>query len=456
MISTLILQNLLHSTEYWRKVLPHLKPEYFHHSGESLIFKTFEAYASKYNAPPTMDALTIELDGSIGDDQMMAKSISEALESITQLSGEVQSLEWLADKTEEFCQEQALHNALRRAIKVLDGEEKDIDKKALPRLLDEALGITFDTRVGHDYLEDAMERWEERVRVEARLPFDIAYLNKITKGGLLTKTLTCFMAPSGVGKSIVMCHMAASHLMAGKNVMYVSCEMSEHRLAERIDMNLMDCTDDDLLAMSREEFTKRIEKIRKRSGAGKLYFKEYGTGTVGVASIRALLNDAKRKKGFVPDVLYVDYLNIMISSRIKMGGSVNSYTYVKFIAEELRALAIEFGIPIITATQVNRDGYDNSDIGMTETSESMGLVHTLDLFLAMIQTEELQSLNQILFKQLKNRYRDENRDRKFIVGLDKSKMKLYDVESSAQKGLSKDEPVTPAKKATSRDFSLFS
>lgn len=453
MLSSVILQNLLHSSDYWRRALPYLKTEYFEHPGEKLLFEQIEAFSTKYKSQPTLDALAIEANQAIGDNQELEKMVDEALGSIATLDGEVQTTEWLVDKTEEFCREQALHNALRKAIMVLNGEDKTVPKGALPKLLDEALGITFDMRIGHDYFDDWEERWDEMHRDSVRLPFDIQFFNKITKGGIYQKTLTCFMAASGVGKSIMMCHMAASHLAMGKNVMYVSCEMSEHRLAERIDMNLMDMSDEDIFKLSKEEYRARLERVKSRMKPGKLVFREYPTSSVGVAHIRALLNDAKRKTGFVPDVLYVDYLNIMISTKVKDRG--NTYALVKAIAEELRGLAVEFNIPIVTATQVNRGGYDNSDFGMENTSESMGLVHTLDLFMALIQTEELASQNQVLVKQLKNRYRDENRDRRFVVGMDKSRMRVYDVEATAQKGLNKDPPPKrgPEKKAGFKDFS---
>ena len=410
-----------------------------------------------------MDALEIELSERIGEDPMLAKATEEAIKEIYQVSGEVPDPKWLLDKTEEFCQEAAMHNALRRCIKILDGADKELTKHAIPKLMDEALGICFDSFIGHNYFRDWEARWEEMHRESARYPFDIAYLNKITKGGIYQKTLTCLMAASGIGKSIVMCHMAASHLAMGFNVMYVSCEMSEFRLAERIDMNLLDLSDQDIAGLSKEDYKARLDRAHKRmKGTGQLYFKEYPTSGVGVAHIRALLNEAKRKAGFVPDVLYVDYLNIMKSTRIK--DRSNTYAYVKDIAEELRGLSVEFNIPIITATQVNRGGYDNSDIDMSNTSESMGLVHTLDLFLALIQTEELANQNQILVKQLKNRYRDENQDRKFVVGMDKSRMRLYDVEASAQKGLSqmdgasqKSSDRLPVRgRLPKKDFSTFS
>lgn len=454
MISKLILQNLLHTNEYWKRVLTHLQPEYFDDPGENLVFRVISAYATKYNAPPTMDALAIEVDSTIGPDAQLAQAAESAMGDLDQISGEVQDTQWLVDRTEKFCQEQALHNALRRAILVLDGKDKELDKGSLPKLLDAALGITFDNRIGHDYFGDWAERWEEMHKDSVRIPFDLHYLNKITKGGIYQKTLTCLMAPSGVGKSIAMCHMAAGHLAMGLNVMYVSCEMSEFRLAERIDMNLMNMTDEEVAGLSKEQYKARLDKARSRMKAGRLLFKEYPTSEVGVAHVRNLLTEAKRK-GFVPDVLYVDYLNIMKSTRIK--DRSNTYTYVKDIAEELRGLAVELNLPIITATQVNRDGYDNSDISMTNTSESMGLVHTLDLFLALIQTDELAHQNQILVKQLKNRYRDEKRDGKFIVGMDKSKMKMYDVEPAAQKGLTQDTAAPPpVRNQTKRDFSDFS
>lgn len=463
MLPSLIIQQLLDTEEYWRRVLPHLKAEYFDHPGDKVLFGAIEAYANKYNSTPPRDALMVELSERVGDDVDLESHVQTSLNELSQLTGEVQSIQWLVDKTESFCQEAALHNAVRRAIRVLDGQEKDIPKGMLPKILDEALGITFDTRIGHDYFKDWEERWEEMHRDSVRLPFDIEFLNKITKGGIYQKTLTCFMAASGVGKSIMMCHMAAANLAMGKNVMYVSCEMSEFRLAERIDMNLMGLTDDEVRAMSKEEYKAKLERVKARMKPGRLVFKEYPTSTVGVAHIRALLNEAKRKDGFVPDVLYVDYLNIMISTKVK--DRSNTYSLVKAIAEELRGLSVEFNIPIVTATQVNRDGYSASDFGMENTSESMGLVHTLDLFLALIQTEELAQQNQVLVKQLKNRYRDENRDKKFVIGMDKSKMKVYDVEASAQRGLNATDRPKPSGGAqnlpkpgggTKRDFSAFS
>lgn len=457
MISRLILQHLVHSKEYWRKVLPYIKPDYFSDPAEKITFETLSTYIQKYGGPPSLEALQIEVDRAVGSNQLLAEQSSQVVDSLG-VPNDLESMQWLVDRTEEFCQDQAIQNSLRKSIEILDGRDKKLGKGAIPQLLQDALSVCFDASIGHDYYDDWKARFDEYHRIESQIPFDIAYLNKITDGGLRKKTLFAWMAPSGVGKSIMMCHMAAAHLSAGYNVMYISCEMSEYRLAERIDMNLMDYTSHDLRNTTLEVFQKKLERNRERSKNGKLIFKEYPTSTIGVPHVRHLLNEAKTKKGFVPDVLYVDYLNIMISARIKQDGN-NGYAAVKAIAEELRGVAVEYNIPIVTATQVNRGGYNNSDIDMTNTSESMGLVHTLDYFLAMISTEELSEQNQILIKQLKNRYRDENMDRKFVIGLDKSKMRLFDLEESAQKGLQKDPEEKTVKKqglGQRKDFSSFS
>lgn len=459
MIERLILQNLLHSDEYWRKVLPYLKSEYFSDRSDRLVFELIRDYTDKYSKPPTPDALAIEVDHNVGPDELLAE---KSITAVAQLKGEPEpnDLQWLVDKTEEFCQDQAIQNGLRASIKILDGEDKVHDKGHIVQLMSNALGVSFDTSIGHDFLEDWQERYAFYHRTEARIPFDISYLNKITNGGIYRKTLTVFLGGTGAGKSLIMCHMAAANLAMGLNVLYITNELSEEMVAQRIDANLLDVTIDELSELPISTYQGRIEKLKAKT-KGKLVIKEYPTSSAGAANFRHLLNELRIKKNFVPDIIYVDYLNICVSSRMKMGGSVNSYTYIKAIAEELRGLAVEFNVPIVTATQLNREGFTNSDPGLEHTSESFGLPATADLMIAMTTNEELADLGQLLLKQLKNRYRDENIDRRFLIGIDKPKMKLYDLEDTAQKTLGSTGPAptsqAPEKsKLDLRKFSDFS
>jgi archaellum biogenesis ATPase FlaH len=344
---------------------------------------------------------------------------------------EESKIEWLVDKTEHFCQEKAIYNAVLGSISILDGKDKTHDKGQIPKILSDALAVSFDSSVGHDYLENSDDRYEFYHRKEEKIPFDLDYFNKITKGGLPAKTLNIALAGTGVGKSLFMCHVAASCMVQGKNVLYITMEMAEEKIAERIDANLLNVTVDDLVNLSKEMYDKRIAKLREKT-VGKLIIKEYPTAAASVTHFRTLLNELNLKKSFVPDIIFVDYLNICCSSRVKAGSNVNSYTYVKAIAEELRGLAVEFGLPIVSATQTTRSGYTSSDPGLEDTSESFGLPATADLMFALISSEELEELGQIMVKQLKNRYSDPTQYKRFSLGIDRAKMRLYDVEQSAQ------------------------
>jgi replicative DNA helicase len=429
LISLVILQNLISSADYWRKVKPYLIPDYFDEPGEKLIYQCISDYIERYGNPPPVDALRIEMDELSGLDENLVKNTQNIIDNLAH--PEKVEQDWLVDKTEEFCQERAITLALRKAIQVLDGGDKVLDKGAIPDLLRDALAVSFDVSIGHDFLEDWEQRFEAYRTTETHIPFDIDYLNKITQGGVYRKTITILMAGSGVGKSICLCHMAAANLAAGLNVLYISCELSELRLAERIEMNLMDISDHDLSKLSREAYERKVQIMKSRY-KGKLIFKEYPNSTAGTAHFRHLLAELKTMKNFVPDVIYIDYLNIMVSSKMKMTSNMNSYTWVKSITEEVRALAVDLNVPIFTATQVNRAGYDNGDLDATNTSESMGLVHTADLFLALHANDDMKRDKQIMVKQLKNRYRDENKDNKFLIGMDKDRMRLFNLEDSAQ------------------------
>lgn len=424
-----IFSHLVSNETYARRVMPYLVPEYFQEQSDKVLFTLIGSYMMKYNQLPSKEALLIDLsntDGLSGDVYKAAE------ESITTLeSSDVTSEQWLLDTTEKFCQDKAIYNAIRDSIEIMDDKSGKFTRSAIPELLSQALGVSFDNNIGHDFLEDAEARYEFYHNTVNRLSFDIDMLNVITKGGTPSKTLNMILAATGVGKSLVMCHMAAHNLLQGRNVLYITMEMAEERIAERIDANLMNVTLDDLVTLDKATFMKKAGRIKNKSN-GKLIIKEYPTSSAGVANFRHLLNELKLKKGFVPDVIYVDYINICISSRLKMGANVNSYTLIKAIAEELRGLAVEFGVPIWSATQTNRAGYDNSDISLSETSESSALNSTVDFMLAIMQTEQLALLNQYLAKQLKNRYGDINKNKKFVIGVDKDYMKLYNVEDSAQ------------------------
>jgi replicative DNA helicase len=428
-IEKLILKNLLGNDTYIRKVLPFLKEEYFSNNDERVLFKTVNDFILKYNQYPTQDALVVEIESlPIHDDSL--KNIKTLLAEIT-TSKEETSLDWLTENTEKFCQEKAIYNAIMHTINILNGDDKKQNKGAIPQLLSDALSVSFDPNIGHDYLEDFSDRYETYHRVEEKIPFDLDYFNRITKNGLPRKTLNIFLASTGVGKSLFMCHMAASCLNQGKNVLYITLELAEVEVAKRIDANLLNITMDNLLALPKDTYEKRVSSLKIKTN-GKLIVKEYPTASASAIHFKSLLNELYLKKTFRPDIIFIDYINICTSSRIRAGSQHNSYTLIKSIAEELRGLAVEYDVPIVSATQANRNGYNNSDIGLEDTSESFGLPATADFMVALISTEELEKLNQIMVKQLKNRYASIEVNKRFVLGIDRSKMKLYDTEDSSQ------------------------
>ena len=432
MLEEIIFSHLLFNEEYSRRVIPFLKNDYFQTRTNKILFELIDGYVKTYNVVPSKEALNTKLQSldNISEDEF--KSCSDL---ISKLEADLKtSVDWLCDQTEKFCQEKAVYNAIMDSIKIIDKKDKKRGTGSIPEILTEALSVSFDTNIGHDFIEDANSRYDYYHVREEKLQFDLEYFNKITKGGLSKKTLNIILASTGVGKTMFMTHCAAHHLTLGKNVLYLTMEMSEERIAERIDANLMDVTIDDLKELPKDAYEKKMVRI-KGGTTGKLIVKEYPTAAAGSAHFRHLLQELRIKKSFKPDVIYVDYLNICSSARMKMGGSVNSYMYIKAIAEELRGLAVEFDVPIISATQSNRDAYNSSDVGLDNTSESFALPATADFMFALISTEDLEGLNQILVKQLKNRYDDPSSNRKFVIGVNKAKMKFYDVEQSAQKDI---------------------
>lgn len=436
MIETLIFSNLLYNEEYARKVLPFLRPEYFQSKNDQVLFSKIYEFAEKYNSLPTKDALAVDLESIDHLTEDEYKIIQQTVNSLEHREVDVQ---WLLDETEKYCQDRAIYNAIYESIGILDGKKK-MDKGAIPNILSDALAVSFDTNIGHDFLDDFGSRYDFYHRHEVKLPFDLDFFNRITKGGLPRKTLNVALAGTGVGKSLFMCHCASANLTKGSNVLYITMEMSEEKIAERIDANLLNITLEELGVLPRDAYEKKIERLKTHT-TGKLIIKEYPTAGAGTGHFRHLLNELKLKKNFRPDIIYVDYLNICASSRLKYGSNVNSYTYIKSIAEELRGLAVEFDVPIVTATQTTRSGFTSSDLGLEDTSESFGLPATADFMFALISTEELQDMNQLLVKQLKNRYNDPSYYRKFVVGIDRAKMKLYDVEQHAQDDIINDKPI---------------
>jgi replicative DNA helicase len=424
--------------EYTRKTLPFIKGEYFQEPSEKLLFSEIESYVNKYNTMPTQEALAIEIDKRINLTDDQHKKTIALVKEIT-IDPEVSDTKWLIDATENFCQEKAIYNGIMQSIQILDDKNKNstekLDKGSIPKILADALSVSFDNHIGHDFIDDAETRYDFYHKVERRIPFDLDYLNRITKGGLAEKSLNIVLAGTGVGKSLFMCHCAAANLTMGKNVLYITMEMAEERIAERIDANLMNVELDRLIGMPKETYLKKVETLREKT-KGKLIIKEYPTASANVNHFNHLLNELKLKRQFIPDIIYIDYLNICSSARMKMGSSINSYTYIKAIAEELRGLAVEHKLPIVSATQTTRSGYTNSDVGLEDTSESFGLPATADLMFALISTEELAELNQIMVKQLKNRYSDPTTNKRFVIGVDRAKMKLYDAEESAQTNIS--------------------
>ena len=429
-IENTIIKNLIQNETYTRKVIPFIKSEYFTESSEKLVFEEIVNYFDKYTKSPTVEALLINLDNVTSKGDAIVKSSKQLVENIKK---DDTPLDWLIDETEKWCKDRAIYIAVMDSIEVLDEKSKRSTGE-IPDLLKDALSVSFDTHIGHDQLEDADERFEFYNTEEEKMPFDLEYFNKITKGGLPNKTLNICLAGTGVGKSLFMCHMASNCLLMGKNVLYITMEMSEERIAERIDSNVMNVPMKELPDISKKEYDKKIERIKNKT-KGKLIIKEYPTAAAHVGHFRHLLQELNIKKDFRPDIIFIDYLNICASHRIRPGSGANSYTLVKSIAEELRGLAVEHDVPMVSATQTTRSGYGSTDIGLEDTSESFGLPATADLMFALITSEELEDLDQLVVKQLKNRYNDPTIFKRFVIGIDRSRMKLYDVEQEAQEEL---------------------
>jgi replicative DNA helicase len=451
MIEKTILSNLVLNEDYCRKVFPYIKEDYFDEGSFRKIFSTFADYMIKYKEPPSMEALKISIDKRKDLNESSYKDVMEAVQDLSVDTNTNQ--EWLVEETERFCQDRDLVNSIRKAILIIDGQDKEHDKGSIPKLLSDSLGISFDSSIGHDFLEDYESRLEFYNRKEERIPFDIEMLNRITKGGLPRKSMTVLLATTGGGKSLAKCHMAASSLMFGKNVLYITMEMAEERIAERIDANIMGITLDEVKEIPLSTFEKRMARYKSKT-KGRLVIKEYPTGSAHVGHFRHLLNELRMKKNFTPDIIFVDYLNICSSFRVKGAAAANSYTLVKSIAEEVRGLAMEFNCAIVTSSQFNRSGYDNSDVDLTNTSESMGITHTADAIFALISSEDLEGRGQLMIKQLKNRWGDIGYYRRFVVGVDRARMKLFDAEDDAQKDIQK-EPTLPENDEPIFDKTMF-
>ena len=421
---------MIHNEEYCRKVAPFIKPEYFNDQFERIVSEEVLSFFTLYNKPASLDILAIQ----IGKRKLHRDQIEGIEKYINELDFRTDNESWLLSNTESFCKKQAVYNAIIDSFEIIEGKNAKFTEDAIPSMLSDALAVSFDSSIGHDYLEDFASRYEFYNRKEEKLEFDLELFNKITKGGLPRKTLNMILAGTGVGKSLFMCHYAASVLMQGKNVLYITLEMAEERIAERIDANLLNMTMEELGKVDKDIYETRVGKIIKKT-AGKLIVKEYPTAAAHAGHFKSLLEELKMKRNFTPDAIVIDYLNICSSSRMKHGAGVNSYTYIKSIAEELRGLAVEYNVPILSATQTTRGGYDNTDVDLTDTSESFGLPATVDFMFALISTEELENLNQLMVKQLKNRYNDPSYYKRFVIGVDRSRMKLYDVEDSAQSNI---------------------
>jgi len=439
-----ILKNLIYNDEYTRKVLPFIRAEYFSDNNERLVFREVFEFIHKYKNPPTHEALVINFTEKKTLTDAEVSGAIDLLKEINLVKNEPTETQWLIEQTEKFCQDRAIYNAIMESVSILDEKHGRKSKGEIPTLLSEALGVSFDSSVGHDYMQDMDRRYDFYHKTEARIKFDLDMFNKITKGGLPIKTLNIALAGTGVGKSLFMCHMAASCLSQGHNVLYITLEMAEEKIAERIDANLLNIDMQELHVIPRTDYERKFEVLRSKTH-GKLIIKEYPTASASVLHFRSLINELQLKKSFRPDIIFVDYLNICASSRIKPGASVNSYSYIKAIAEELRGLAVEFAVPVMSATQTTRSGFTNTDPGLEDTSESFGLPATADFMFALISTEELEQLNQIMVKQLKNRFGDPNHFKRFVVGIDRAKMRLFDAEPAAQQGIvdagQDDEPV---------------
>jgi replicative DNA helicase len=427
-VEILILRNLLYNEEYLRKVIPFIKPDYFEDPVQKIVFEEVSNFVQEYNQPATKEVLCIETEkrNDISDD-----SFKKVTQLISYLDEVPSDFDWLCDTTEKWCRDRAIYLALMESIALTDGTNKEKDRDAIPSILSDALAVSFDTHVGHDYLLDYEARYESYHRKEDKIEFDMEYFNKITKGGLPNKTLNIALAGTGVGKSLFMCHVAASALLNGKNVLYITLEMAEEKIAERIDANLLNVPIQEITNLPKMMFEDKVTKLSQKT-QGTLIIKEYPTASAHSGHFKSLLNELALKKSFRPDIIFIDYLNICASSRYRGNSSVNSYSYIKAIAEELRGLAVEANVPIVSATQTTRSGYGSSDVELTDTSESFGLPATADLMFALISTDELEELGQIMVKQLKNRYNDPTVYKRFIVGIDRAKMRLYDCEQTAQ------------------------
>jgi replicative DNA helicase len=430
-LETTILKNLIYSEDFTRKVLPFISKEYFSDNKEKILFNFVSEFVNKYKTLPTHESLAIDIADSKDYNETEVKGVLSLLDDIKSNKKEPTEIKWLVEQTEKFCQDRAVYNAIMESVSILDSKNTTKNKGEIPKLLSNALGVSFDSHIGHDYIDDSDSRFEFYHKQESRISFDIDLLNKITKGGLPNKTLNICLAGTGVGKSLFMCHVAASCLTQGKNVLYITMEMAEERIAERIDANLLNVSMDELRSMTKADYDRKFDTLKSKTH-GKLIIKEYPTASANSLHFRSLLSELHLKKNFQPQIIFIDYLNICASSRIKPGANVNSYSYIKAIAEELRGLAVEFNLPIVSATQTTRSGFSNTDVGLEDTSESFGLPATADFMFALISTEELEQLNQLMIKQLKNRYGDPNIYKRFVVGVDRSKMKLYDAEQSAQ------------------------
>jgi len=427
-VENLVLKNLLYNEEYARKVIPFIKGEYFEDPSNKVLYEEISSFIVKYDELPSKEAVSIEVENREDLTESLFKELSKVL---SYLEKEPADFVWLCDTTERWCRDRAIYLALMESISLADGKDERKGRDAIPSILSDALAVSFDNHVGHNYLEDYEERYALYHRKEDKIPFDLEYLNKITKGGLPNKTLNIALAGTGVGKSLFMCHVASAALMQGRNVLYITCEMAEEKIAERIDANLLNVNIQDIVDLPKQMFDNKVNNLSKKT-QGNLIIKEYPTASAHAGHFRSLLNELALKKSFRPDIIFVDYLNICASSRYKGSANINSYTLVKSIAEELRGLAVEANVPIVSATQTTRSGYGSSDVDITDTSESFGLPATADLMLALISTEELEELGQIMVKQLKNRYNDPTINKRFVVGIDRAKMRLYDCEQSAQ------------------------
>ena len=427
-IEKVILRNLVYNEEYLRKVLPFIEPDYFNNRDERIVFEHITKYVAEYNSLITKEVLLIEIEDRRDITQDEVKNINETIKDLQDIECD---FEWLSDTTEKWCRDRAIYLALMESIKIADGQDEKQNRDAIPTILSDALSVSFNRNVGHDYLEDYEERYELYTKKESRIQFDLEFFNKITKGGLPNKTLNIALAGTGVGKSLFMCHHASSVLLNGKNVLYITLEMSEEKIAERIDANLLNVNIQEIIDLPKPIFESKVNSLSKKT-QGSLIIKEYPTASAHAGHFKALLSELALKKSFRPDIIFIDYLNICASSRYRAGSNVNSYSYIKAIAEELRGLAVEANVPIFSATQTTRSGFASSDVDLTDTSESFGLPATADLMFALISTEELEGLGQIMVKQLKNRYNDPTYNRRFVIGVDRAKMRLYDCEQAAQ------------------------